>query len=280
MVLPDGLRVSTDSPPGRFALSPNGRQLVIVASRDAGKKMLWIRPLDSSAALPLPGTEGAAFPFWSPDSSKIAFLADTQLKHIEVATGTIRTVCPVTFGATGSWNRDDVILFTPKGAAAIHRVSASGGTPSPVTSLDEARGEVQHWFPFFLPDGQHFLFFAVGTRSGGMVEPGGIYVSSLNGRSAPVQIVEDDQCQVWQWAADLHATRHAGLAAVRSEHLASQRRTTAARRAGAGRRIGLDGNVERLQRLGERHPHISDRRRNPVAAGVVRSQGHTHRQLR
>ena len=192
MVLPDGLRVSTDSPPGRFALSPNGRQLVIVASKDAGKKMLWIRPLDSSAALPLPGTEGAAFPFWSPDSSKIAFLADTQLKHIEVATGTIMKVCDaVTFGATGSWNRDDVILFTPKGDAPIHRVSASGGTPSPVTSLDAARGEVQHSFPFFLPDGQHFLFFTVGTRSGGMVGPGGIYVSSLDGRSAPVQVVED-----------------------------------------------------------------------------------------
>ena len=190
ILLPEGLSVATDSPPGRFALSPNGRQLAVVASKDGGPNMLWVRPLDSSTALQLPGTEGAAFPFWSPDSRRIAFLAQRKLKHIEVATGRMLTLCDAEFGATGSWNQDDVILFTPKGSAPIHRISASGGTASAVTSLDATRGEVQHSFPFFLPDGQHFLYFTVGTKTGGMIEPGGISVGSLDGRTPPSRILE------------------------------------------------------------------------------------------
>ena len=86
------------------------------------------------------------------------------LKKIDLENGTVSTVTEPAFGTTGTWNRDGVILFTPKGGAAIHRVAASGGPTSAVTTLDEADGETQHWYPFFLPDDKHFLYFALGTR--------------------------------------------------------------------------------------------------------------------
>ena len=126
-------------------------------------RMLWVRPLDSRVAQALGGTEGATYPFWSADSRFIAFLAQDKLKKIGVAGGEVVTLCDASFGSSGAWNRDDVILFTPNGNSPLYRVSASGGTPTQVTTLDTASGDVQHSFPFFLPDGRHFLYFVVGS---------------------------------------------------------------------------------------------------------------------
>lgn len=167
-------------PAGRFALSPDGRRLAFVASDTAGRPMLWVRPLDVLVAQPLLGTEGAAFPFWSPDSRFVGFLAQGKLKKIEVAGGPAVTLCDAAFGATGAWSKDDVILFTPSGESPLYRVSASGGTPSPVTTLDASSGDSQHIYPFFLPDSRHFLYFVRGSKSGGVTDPCGVYVASLD----------------------------------------------------------------------------------------------------
>jgi serine/threonine protein kinase/Tol biopolymer transport system component len=184
IVLPDYLRLAGPSA-GRFALSPDGRQLAIVAVDSSGTSRLYIRRLDSRAAQPLAGTEDAAFPFWSPDSRFVAFLAQSKLKKIAVIGGDVVTLADAAFGATGAWNQNDVILFTPRGNAPLFRVSASSGTPMEATTLVDETGDVQHSFPFFLPDGRHFLFFVVGGKAG-QIDPRGVYLGSLD-RDVPIR---------------------------------------------------------------------------------------------
>ncbi len=188
IVLPAGVRLWSGNPPGRFVLSPDGRRLAMVASDSTGLSMLWVRPLDSRVAQALAGTEGATYPFWSADSRFIAFLAQDKLKKISVASGEVVTLCDALFDSAGTWNRDDVILFTPKGNSPLYRVSASGGTPTQVTTLETASGDVQHSFPFFLPDGRHFLYFVVGSQTSRIV-PRGVYVGSLDSK-APGKLIE------------------------------------------------------------------------------------------
>ena len=188
IVLPAGVRLWSGNPPGRFVLSPDGRRLAMVASDSTGRSMLWVRPLDSRVAQALGGTEGATYPFWSPDSRFIAFLAQNKLKKIGVAGGEVVTLCDASFGSSGAWNRDDVILFTPNGNSPLYRVSASGGTPTQVTTLDTASGDVQHSFPFFLPDGRHFLYFVVGSQASRTV-PRGVYVGALDSKE-PGKLIE------------------------------------------------------------------------------------------
>ena len=188
IVLPAGVSLWSGNPPGRFVLSPDGRRLAMVASDSTGRSMLWVRPLDSRVAQALGGTEGATYPFWSPDSRFIAFLAQNKLKKIGVAGGEVVTLCDASFGSSGAWNRDDVILFTPKGNSPLYRVSASGGTPTQVTTLETASGDVQHSFPFFLPDGRHFLYFVVGSQASRTV-PRGVYVGALDS-TAPGKLIE------------------------------------------------------------------------------------------
>jgi serine/threonine protein kinase len=188
IVLPAGVRLWSGNPPGRFVLSPDGRQLAMVASDSTGRSMLWVRPLDSRVAQALSGTEGATYPFWSADSRSIAFLAQNKLKKIGVSGGEVVTLCDASFGSSGAWNRDDVILFTPNGNSPLYRVSASGGTPTQVTTLETASGDVQHSFPFFLPDGRHFLYFVVGSQASRTV-PRGVYVGALDSKE-PGKLIE------------------------------------------------------------------------------------------
>ena len=190
VMLQDGLNVSLGNPPGRLALSPDGSKLAIVAADAPDRTMLWIRPLDSRLAQPLAGTENASFPFWSPDGRSIAFLASGKLKKIDVAGGAPVTLADAALPSRGTWNKDDVILFTPAGGSPIYRVSASGGTPAQLTTLDAAAGDAQHWYPSFLPDGHHFLYFVVGSRARGMTDPRAIYIGSLDPDEAPKLLVE------------------------------------------------------------------------------------------
>jgi Tol biopolymer transport system component len=159
------------SDPHSFALSPDGRQIVFVASGD-GASRLWLRSLASTTAQPLAGTEGAAYPFWSPDSRSVAFFADSMLKRFDIGGGTPQTLAMAGGGRGGAWNADGVILFARNPASPVSRVAASGGEAVAVTTLDRQTG---HQFPVFLPDGRHFLFFATGAP-----DTGGIYLGALD----------------------------------------------------------------------------------------------------
>ena len=165
-------------PAGSFAVSPDGRLLAFSAVQPNGVQRLWIRPLDSLEARPLQGSEsgsGAPF-FWSPDSHYIAFDAGGKLKKIGISGGQVQTLCDIARNAVGgSWNKDGVIIFG-QSPGGIMRVSASGGPPSPLTTLDSSRGEINHDLPSFLPDGRHFLYLRRSTQP----ENSGVYVGSLD----------------------------------------------------------------------------------------------------
>jgi Tol biopolymer transport system component len=160
---PEGMNFDLDmSSPGLVAVSPDGRRLAFSATDDDGTTRLWLRDLDDLQARPVAGADDAAYPFWSPDGRFVAFFAGGKLKKIETAGGPPITLCSATNGKGGTWNREGMIVFAPTHGSALHRVSASGGEPTPVTEVDVERFN-GHRFPQFLPDGDHFIFLA---RSG------------------------------------------------------------------------------------------------------------------
>jgi Tol biopolymer transport system component len=156
-----------------FALAPDGRNLVFVASGD-GAQRLWLRRLDKADAQPLAGTQDATLPFWSADSRSIGFFASGKLKRIDVAGGLPRVLTDAAVGRGGAWNADGTILFALGTGAPLLRIPASGGEVMPVTRL--APGHTTHRLPKFLDDGRHFIFYVQGD-----VDTQGIYLASLDG---------------------------------------------------------------------------------------------------
>jgi Tol biopolymer transport system component len=154
---------------GPAALSAGGRRIAFAAVSD-GQPRLWIRDLDSLTARAVPASEGARFPFWSPDSSSVAFFAGSDLKRVDGAGGPVRTVAEgvvVNANARGaSWSRENLILFSAFPAAPLSAVSASGGPVTQVTTLDQEAGENSHRWPFFLPDGRHYLCTSLNANRG------------------------------------------------------------------------------------------------------------------
>ena len=148
-----------------FAISPDGTKIAFVTG---GNRMLWVRPLDSTTSQPLAGTDGAAVPFWSPDSRSIGFFAERSLKKIDAGGGPVITLAPV--GAVnpqgGTWRTDGTIVFT-RGTLGegLYQVSSGGGPVSSVTRYQT--GESNHRWPFFLPDGHQLLFQVLLTDSSG-----------------------------------------------------------------------------------------------------------------
>jgi serine/threonine protein kinase/Tol biopolymer transport system component len=167
------VEITTPAIPLAFVLSPDGRYLAFVASGD-GPQRLWLRPLDKTDALPLAGTDGADYPFWSPDSRSIGFFVSGKLRRVDIGGGQPQDIAQAIEGGA-TWNADGVILFTPSPGSPLSRVSASGGRPVAVTRLDPPR-QTSHRWPHFLPDGRHFLFVVAGIG-----DVSGIYLGSLDG---------------------------------------------------------------------------------------------------
>ncbi|MBI3473946.1 MAG: serine/threonine-protein kinase [Candidatus Solibacter usitatus] len=172
---------------GPATLSPDGRRLAFTAATD-GKVQLWVRPLDSPAAQPLAGTEGAEFPFWSHDGRWLGFFANGKLKKVEAAGGTVTVLADAPADRGGTWNQNDVILFAPTRTSFLVRVSAAGGAVTPVTHLDEKRLDISHRWPFFLPDGKHFLFTSRGK---------GVFVAALDGNDPPRRLLEESSNAIY-----------------------------------------------------------------------------------
>jgi serine/threonine protein kinase len=145
---------------GPPVLSPDGTTIAFAATTADGKKFLWVRPMSSVDARMLPDTEDATFPFWSPDSHSLGFFADGKLKTVELSGGSVLVVCDASLGRGGAWGSSGLIVFSPAPAAPMVRVSANGGTAVPITKVDAAQFTSHRW-PFFLPDGKHFLYLAI-----------------------------------------------------------------------------------------------------------------------
>jgi Tol biopolymer transport system component len=157
------------------ALSPDGSSLVFGAGGE-----LWLRSLRTGSEHTLPGAHGAQNPFWSPDSLSIGFFTDGKLKTLEVNSGVVRSLCNAPASRGGAWGSSGVILFTPGPRDVIHQVPVTGGASAPITKLDTKLHTTHRW-PFFLPDGQHFLYVA-SNHSSPQGEQNGIYVASLDGK--------------------------------------------------------------------------------------------------
>jgi serine/threonine protein kinase len=167
-------------PANDIALSPDGRTLAMVAYWDQTTKyVLWTHPVGGRGATPVPGTEDASHPFWSPDSRSIAFFAQGKLKKVDLSSGgSAQVVGDAPYGRGGAWNRDGIILFSPSFFSGLYRLSVAGGTPVEVTKPDPARFETSHRWPVFLPDGRHFLYLA--ANFSGQFDKNKIYLGSLD----------------------------------------------------------------------------------------------------
>ncbi len=165
--------------PNDVALSPDGRTLAMVAySTQADNNVLWTYEVGGRRTSSLEGTQGALYPFWSPDGRAIGFFADGKLKKVDVSGGQPQVLCDAPNGRGGTWNRDGVIVFTPNGFGGLFRAPSSGGSPVEMTKPDASRLEQSHRWPVFLPDGKHFLYLA--ANFSGQVENSAIFLGSLD----------------------------------------------------------------------------------------------------
>jgi eukaryotic-like serine/threonine-protein kinase len=167
---------SVQSP--QLAVSPDGRSLAFVAAGADGVSQLWIRTIDSSVERALPGTAHAMYPFWSPTAESLGFFADLKLKRIDIDRGAVRSLADAPNGRGGTWNADDVILFSGRTTGGLFSIGADGGVVQR-TTLSVNQRETSHRWPQFLPDGRHFLFLARSDES-----RTGIYLGSLDGTAA------------------------------------------------------------------------------------------------
>ena len=159
------------------ALSPDGRYLTFVArEQGSGRPKLWVRSLESPDLRALPGTEGAFRPFWAPTSDAVGFFAGGRLKHIRVDGSALQTLASVgSRPSGGSWSSRGVIVFSDR-QSQLFAIPATGGDPKPLTTLDQNEQQVAHQTPSFLPDGNHFLYYAAGTSA----ERSATYIGALD----------------------------------------------------------------------------------------------------
>jgi Tol biopolymer transport system component len=148
-----------DGPTGirSFGISQDGLHLAYAPVKD-GRRQLYLRALDRPDAVAIPGTENATYPVFSPDGASLAFWADGAFKRVQVAGGTPTTVVEAQTPRGLAWAPGDRIVFASSAESGLSVVSASGGSPEPLTDLDRDKGETSHRWPVVLPDGSGVLF--------------------------------------------------------------------------------------------------------------------------
>jgi serine/threonine protein kinase/Tol biopolymer transport system component len=161
--VPSGLEVGAERANDHFlSISPDGHRIAVVARADDGVIRLWLQGLDHAVTQPLPGTEDASDPFWSPDGRYLGFFQAGKLKKMMSTGGGLVTLCDARGGGGATWNRNNVIVFSD--FSSLYRVSAGGGTPTLISSPGLNSSET-YQFPFFLPDGQHFVHRGAGRQT-------------------------------------------------------------------------------------------------------------------
>jgi Tol biopolymer transport system component len=182
---PPGVLIGVAQNRPRSAVSPDGRHLAFLATRE-GRRQIWVRSLGALDARPVDGTDGAQAPFWSPDSRFIGFFADSagELRKVDVSGGPPRTICAAQSDGSIAWGRDGTILFT-QFRDGVYRVPADGGVAARVTTVDKTKGEMNHYWPEFLPDGRHFIYMATAVDGRAMRLTPTVYVATIDGSAAP-----------------------------------------------------------------------------------------------
>jgi serine/threonine protein kinase/WD40 repeat protein len=196
------------------AVSPDGHRIAFVAQTTEGVSTVFVRDVDAIAPHSLKGTERAiGSVFWAPDGRWVAFFADGKLKKIQVDGGSPVTICDRLRVTGGTWNPNGIILVP--GRAGIDRVSAEGGEPTPATIV--GANEALHGFPFFLPDGRHFLYIAVEKVAPEVLPMRRVFVGSLgsNDRTPLLTLAAggDDAVNVTYAAGFLFRVRAGALVA-------------------------------------------------------------------
>ena len=164
------------------AISPDGTRIVYTAT-DKARTQLYVRALDQADTVALPGTDGAANPFFSPDGQWVGFIADEKLKKINLQGRTVVTITDAPNVRGEAWAPNDTILFTPNNGAALSQVPAGGGTPKPYTSL--AEGELSHRWPQVSLSGRAMVF-TIWNDTG--FEGGRVAVQRLDGSERKVLV--------------------------------------------------------------------------------------------
>jgi len=184
---PESFRSWLIPPPGysfvpfNFALSPDGKRLAFVAIKPDGKSRLWVRSTSTSAAQEISNSENAEIPFWAPDNRRLGFASHRKLQIVDLDSAEVRALAevnPVLVG--GTWNRDDVIVYAAGAYSTLSKIAAGGGTPTSATLRPGEGSSQAHRWPFFLPDGKHFLYVA-NWSSPDDARGDGLYAASLEG---------------------------------------------------------------------------------------------------
>jgi WD40 repeat protein len=209
---------------GQPAISPDGRMIAYVVQPQDGRRMMWLRNIDSDTAQQVGGTEDVNGILWSHDSRRLMIVADGRLAKIDVASSN-REILGQVGGLRGAdWNESGVIILARTADNVISRISDKGGDVTPLTKLDAEKGETIHGLPTFLPDGKHFVYVAVGAK---VEQDSSLYVGSIDPDEAPVRL------------AQVHPNRFNGMAYVSPGLLVIQNngRITAQRLDSAGQAL-------------------------------------------
>jgi Tol biopolymer transport system component len=191
------------------AISPDGQTLAFTASDSSGMIQLWIRPIRSTGPTEpraLPGTYGAALPFWSPDGKALGFFGPGTLNRIDLGDTAFQELARLQRGRGASWSRGGIIVFAPALGGPLLRVGATGGEPQPATTL--RTGQQSHRSPYFLPDGRHFLYYAEGTGA----DDSGVFVGDLDTHDDR-RLLAADSAAVYAPPGHLLFVRHGTLLA-------------------------------------------------------------------
>jgi Tol biopolymer transport system component len=171
------------SHPASIALSPDGTKIVfsaVTADRTQSQLYLIDRNATDPTPIPLPGTFGAVFPFWDPESARVGFGAEGELRWIHINGGAPTTLAEVTGFLGGAWQKDTILFGTDRGP--IQSIGASGGKPGPLPGLGEH--QISQRFPQFLPDGR-YIYYASGPS-----DAAGVFVDSSNHEMMPLQLLK------------------------------------------------------------------------------------------